>query len=158
MKKFSAKKIGISIIAIFFIILVFYIISKNNMTLKKVKISDPELLKSITYEQFSDNDRKIENCDFVEFSAFFLKDLDGDGYTEKLKGTCKELGGRDTLYMEINVIDDGVLKDGKIQIDGKNFYLQTSIPKDYQIKTNAISNNAKINICNLETVINMLLI
>jgi len=53
-------------------------------------ITDPEILRAMTYEQVTEEDRKIENCDFVQFSAFFLRDLYGDGIAEDLKGTCKK--------------------------------------------------------------------
>ena len=104
---------------------------------------DPELQRAMTYEQFEDGDEDIEGTDNVKFSAFFLRDLDGDGYAEKIKGTCKEIGKEDTLYMEIIVQTEGYLKDGKIQIDGKNFYLQTTLPKDTELKDNYISPNTK---------------
>ena len=96
----------------------------------------------MTYEQFTegsddvystDGETKVDN---VKFSAFFLRDLDNDGYAEKIKGTCKEIGSQDTLYMEINVLTNGKLTDAKIEVDGKNFYLQTVLPKDQQIKNN----------------------
>ena len=102
-----------------------------------------ELLRAMTYDQFEDGDEKVEGTDNVEFSAFFLRDVDGDGYADKLKGTCKEIGKEDTLYMEVIVKTAGYLKDGKIEIDGKNFYLQTSLPKDTELLDNYISNNIK---------------
>ena len=42
------------------------------------------------------------------------------------------------MYMEINVLTGGMLKNGKIEIDGKNFNLMTALPKDNQIKNNVI--------------------
>ena len=103
--------------------------------------SNSELLRSMSYEQFVDGDENVEGTDNVKFSAFFLRDIDGDGYAEKLKGTCKEIGKEDTLYMEINVLTEGLLKDAKIQIDGQNFFLRTTLPKDNEIKSNYIGNN-----------------
>ena len=46
---------------------------------------DPELARAMTYEQFEDGDENIEGTDNVKFSAFYLRDLDGDGYAEKIK-------------------------------------------------------------------------
>ena len=55
---------------------------------------------------------------FYNFKTFFLIQLYNTGlYAEKLKGTCKEVGSQDTLYMEINVQTEGYLKDAKIQIN-----------------------------------------
>ena len=51
-------------------------------------IANQELLRAMTYEQFEDGDENVEGTDNVKFSAFFLRDLDGDGYAEKIKGTC----------------------------------------------------------------------
>jgi len=47
------------------------------------------------------------------------------------------------LYMELNVLTNGYLENGVITINSDNFYLQTSIPKDNEVKENAISNNTK---------------
>ena len=113
-----------------------------------------ENLRAMNYEQFvpgddavyedgtqgTDNEQIVNN---IKFSSFFLRDLDGDGYAEKLKGTCKEIGNQDTLYMEIIVQTEGYLKDGKIEIDSKNFYFQTNLPKDNELKNNYMSNNTK---------------
>ena len=47
------------------------------------------------------------------------------------------------MYMEINVLTQGVLKNGKIEINGQNFYLQTALPKDNELKNNYIGNNVQ---------------
>ena len=121
---------------------------KITQTSKNISLT-PELARAMTYEQFTegsddvystDGETKVDN---VKFSAFFLRDLDNDGYAEKIKGTCKEIGSQDTLYMEINVLTNGKLTDAKIEVDGKNFYLQTVLPKDQQIKNNVIGTNVK---------------
>ena len=115
---------------------------------------DAENLRAMNYEQFvpgdeavyedgtqgTDNEQIVNN---IKFSSFFLRDIDGDGYAEKLKGTCREIGKEDTLYMEIIVQTEGYLKNGKIQIDGKNFYFQTALPKDGELKENYIGDNIK---------------
>ena len=104
--------------------------------------ADAELLRAMTYEQFEEEDAKTET-DFVEFGAFFLRDLDRDGVAEKIKGTCKKIGETDTIYMELKVLTDGYLKDGKITINDGNYYFQTTLPKDNEIKENVIGNNVK---------------
>ena len=138
----NKRKASIFAIIAFITLIIISIISVRK-SLNAVKITDPELLRAMTYEQFGSDADRIEGTDYVKFSAFFLRDINGDGYAEKIKGTCKEIGKQDTLYMELNVLTKGYLKDAKIQIDGKNFFLQTALPKDSQIKENAIGNDVK---------------
>ncbi|MCI8587147.1 MAG: hypothetical protein HFJ49_00860, partial [Clostridia bacterium] len=102
-----------------------------------------ELERAKTYNRVEEGEEAVEGTDNVKFDAFFLRDLDGDGYADRVRGTCKELGKEDTLYMEIDVQTAGYLKDAKITIDGKNFYLQTALPKDEQLANNYIGNNIK---------------
>ena len=137
-----AKRILISMMTL--ILIVSCILAMKQIKEDDSIIANQELLRAMTYEQFEDGDENVEGTDNVKFSAFFLRDLDGDGYAEKIKGTCKEIGTEDTLYMEINVQTSGYLKDGKIEINGKNFYLQTSMPKDQELKSSYIGNNIKI--------------
>ena len=133
----------IAVVAIM-VAIVAVLLSKNEKVGKAERVIDPELARAMTYDQFEDADDDIEGTDNVKFSAFFLRDVDNDGNAEKIKGTCKEIGKEDTLYMEINVQTEGVLKNGKIEVDGKNFYLKTVAPKDEQLKENYISDNTKI--------------
>ena len=104
---------------------------------------NPEIARSMTYEEVKEGVEIVEEAPNVKFDAFFLRDLDGDGYAESIRGTCKEIGKEDTLYMELNVETAGYLKNGKITINGENFYLQTSLPKDDELKDNYIGNNIK---------------
>ena len=97
-----------------------------------------EIKVAQTYTKVEEDDDKTQS-DFVKFDAFVLKDLDGDGNAEKIRGTCKEIGSQDILYMELNVNSEGTLKDAKIQIDGKNFYLATALVSDNIIDGNYIS-------------------
>ena len=146
----SVKKIKISLLSIFTILLVVLFISlagllnNSEKRMKNKLITSPELARAMTYDQFVDGDENIEGTDNVKFSAFFLRDLDGDGYAEKIKGTCKELGKQDTLYMELNVLTAGKLINGKIEIQNENFYLATSLPKDSELKNSYISQNTKL--------------
>ena len=112
-KKRKAKKLSIGktiaiaatifILAIAAIIAIVLLNTKNNKLNKENQVYDPELARAMTYDQFEPGDDDIEGTDNVKFSAFFLRDLDGDGYAEKIKGTCKEIGKQDTLFLEINV-------------------------------------------------------
>ena len=103
----------------------------------------PEIARSMEYEQVQDGDEDLEETNNVKFDAFFLRDLNGDGYAESIRGTCNEIGEEATLYMELNVLTEGYLKDGKITINSDNFYLQTNLPKDEELAENYVGNNIK---------------
>lgn len=143
MKKHSKKKpamIGlISIIGV--ILLVVSVITGQKQFIRQSV--NPELARAMTYEQFQEGSEKVDGTDNVNFSAFFLRDINNDGNAEKMKGTAKEIGKDDTLYMELNVQTEGYLKNAKIEIDGKNFYFNTNLVKDEQLKDNYIGNNVK---------------
>ena len=106
--------------------------------------ANPELAKAMTYDQVQDGEENVDGTDrHVKFDAFFLRDLNGDGYAESIRGTSKEIGDEDTLYMELNVLTAGYLKDAKITVNDGNFYFQTALPKDDQLKDNYIGNNVR---------------
>ena len=132
--------IGITaILALWAIIGVYLLNRDNNLT-----AINPEIARSMEYEQVQDGDENVEGTnDNVKFDAFFLRDLDGDGYAESIRGTCREIGEEDTLYMELNVQTEGYLENGKITINSDNFYLQTALPKDDELKDNYVGNNVK---------------
>ena len=98
----------------------------------------------MTYKRFTDEDSKIDNCDYVQFIAFFTRDLDQDGYAEKIAGTCKKIGEKDTLYMDINVLTQGYLKNGQITLNAKNFTWTTAIVDDNIVDGNYIGETSKI--------------
>ena len=98
----------------------------------------------MTYKRFTDEDSKIDNCDYVQFNAFFTRDLDQDGYAEKIAGTCKKIGESDTLYMDINVLTQGYLKNGQITLNAKNFTWTTAIVDDNIVDGNYIGETSKI--------------
>lgn len=70
-----------------------------------------------------------------------MRDLDGDGYAEQVRGMCRDINKTDTLYMNLNVLTNGKLVDGKITIKTSNMNLSTAIVEDNVIKQNYISNN-----------------
>ena len=134
---------GIAIALVAVIIAIAIVSSKGEGTKKKNFTPDSELARAMTYDQFTDADASVNGTDYVKFGAFFLRDINNDGYAEKIKGTCKQVGKEDTLYMELNVLTNGYLENGVITINSDNFYLQTAIPKDSEVKDNVISNNTK---------------
>lgn len=139
--KLERKKLFvITFVLIAIILTVIALILKPN---KQVNVSNPELIRAQSYELFEDQDEDIESTNNVKFSSFFLRDINGDGFAEKIKGTCKEIGKDDTLYLELKVQTEGYLKNAKIEIVGQNFYFQTSLPKDDELNNNYIGNNVK---------------
>ena len=103
-----------------------------------------EMLMEMKYDQVEDADTKVDGCDGIKFSAFFTRDLDNDGKAEKIKGTCKEIGQNDTLYVELNVLTQGYLKDGVITLDAKNFTWTTAIVSDNVVEGDYIGNTKEI--------------
>ena len=115
-------------------------VANNNL----VSSVDPEIARSMTYTPVASGDEIVSGTNSnVHFDAFFLRDINEDGIADAIRGTCQEVGSQDTLYMELNVLTEGYLKDGKISINGQNFYLATSLPKDEQLKDSYIGNNVK---------------
>ena len=133
LKKFNKKRYAI-FVAVFFTILLSCFLFVITNKVSKNKNIDTELARAMTYEQFKDGSDSVEGTDNVKFSAAFLRDINDDGYAEKIMGTCKEIGKTDTLYMELNVLKEGYLKNAKIEILGENFTLVTALPKDEQVK------------------------
>ena len=142
-RKIVLIAIGIAIALLAIIAVIAVIANKGERTKKNTFTPDSELARAMTYGEFTDADADVSGTNYVKFSAFFLRDINNDGYAEKIKGTCKQIGKEDTLYMELNVLTNGYLENGVITINGNNFYLQTAIPKDNEIKDNVISNNTK---------------
>ena len=101
---FSKKKIiSIAIFAVAIITTIVAIVvnqSSEQSSKRKSTVIDSELARAMTYDQFEDGDDAVEGTDNVKFSAFFLRDVNNDGNAEKIKGTSKQIGKEDTLYME----------------------------------------------------------
>ena len=143
MKGKRTKKItlSISILAVVTAIITVVALLVNTQNKKAKLLADPEIQKSMEYEQVQEGDEKVPNTDYVQFDAFFLRDLDGDGYAEQVRGMCRDINKTDTLYMNLNVLTNGKLVDGKITIKTSNMNLSTAIVEDNVIKQNYISNN-----------------
>ena len=113
-------------------------------TTNKIATQDPEIARSMEYEQVQPGDENVERTPYVQFDAFFLRDLDGDGYAEQIRGTCRDIEQSDTLYMNVNVLSNGRLTNGKITINSSNINLQTALVEDNVIKQNYISDNTTV--------------
>ena len=142
------EKLRVLIGAIMLVVLIAFTFVINILLTRKDESNlivnlDPELQRAMTYGELEERDART-NSDYVQFSAFFLRDLDQDGFAERVKGTCKEVAGEDTLYMSLNVLTDGILKNGKIEIIADNIYFQTVLVDDEVIKGNYVSANTNV--------------
>lgn len=142
MKKKQIVAIGIIAVLILGIMAIL-LISRFGKVEQSIKTLDLEILRSEKYKEVTDEDSKIDNCEYVSFSAFFTRDLDKDGSAEKLLGVCRNVKDTDMLYMDLNVLTNGYLKDGKITINSTNFKYSMNMVKDSVLKNNYISNNVK---------------
>ena len=143
-KSLKAEKIKTPIISILGILIVGIISATfllNNPNKKIEKPIDPEIIQSMEYDKVQEKDKDIVGTDKVKFDAFFLRDLTGNGYADSIRGSSRRIGEEDILYMELNVLNEGTFKNGKIKIDEKNIYFQTSIVEDDEIANNYIGYN-----------------
>ena len=108
----------------------------------KIALS-PEMKAYLSYDKVQKNDNKVDGCDFVKFDAYFLKDINNDGTAEGIRGTCKQTGDDDILYIDLSTEFEGYLKDATISINSNNFYYNTAIVKDNSISENYIDANTK---------------
>ena len=139
----NKAKVITSIIAMLTIIsIVMLAIYHANETQKRRDLIaiNPELARAMTYGELTEKDEETQS-ENVRFSVYFARDLNGDGYADRVKGTCKEVEGEDTLYMSLNVIEDGYLKDAKIEIEADNIYFKTALVDDEVVQGNYISEN-----------------
>ena len=132
MKTRQIKNIFIvSIIAVVLAIVAFIgtILYKDKM--EKIRISNMSIedRTALSYGEVTDADTQTQS-ENVSFSAFFTRDLDGDGYAERIKGTCKSIGQTDTLYADLRISGEGYLKNGKMTLNGENIDWVTSIVSD----------------------------
>ena len=135
----SKKQFYISVVAL--VLTVIAVIAMVVVKTNNSKVITADIIRSKEYETVESEDEGFDNCEFVKFTAFFTKDLNGDGIAEKLLGSCTDLNATDALYMDINVLSQGSLKDGQILIEGNNFNLKMAMIKDDVLKYNYISDN-----------------
>ena len=139
--------VGASVLATAIVLVIALVGSYNQIQPQRMG----EIARSMTYNKVNPGEEDVsETGGNVEFDAFFLRDLNNDGVAEGIRGTCREVGETDTLYMELKVQTNGRLENGVITINGENFALQTSLPKDQIIRDNTIGNDIKT--INLNTV------
>ena len=134
-EKFRIQKVSI-IACIFLVILVSIGVILAKSRVKTEVIPKEELAKLLSYGQITDeNEEYADENNRVIFSAFFPKDIDTDGYAEKVLGTCSNQNVAPTMYINIGVKSQGYLKDGLITLkakDGnvKNYAFKMSMLED----------------------------
>lgn len=103
----------------------------------------PQLARTLSYDMVDkEKDKPVaETNGNVNFDAFFLTNI--NGIANPVRGTCNEVGSQGNLYMELSVNENGYIKDAVITMNGQNFYFNTSMVKDNELKNNYISSNTK---------------
>lgn len=134
-QKFFFILCALLIAAVCALILVLRTRSRINLT--------PEMKAYLSYDKVQKNDDKVDGCNYVKFDAYFLKDTNNDGTAEGIRGTCKQTGDEDILYIDLSTEFEGYLKDATISINSNNFYYNTAIVKDNSISENYISPNTE---------------
>ena len=86
LKNKKVKVLSIAIILLLLIAIASSFIFKEENFTKKQKVNSAELARAMTYAQVQEGDNAVEGTDNVKFDAFFLRDLDADGYAESLRG------------------------------------------------------------------------
>ncbi len=132
--------LAILILAIFCVVIYFINQNMKQVTSVQGEEINVELEVSKEYDQVEDGEETTQS-DYVSFDAYFLRDLDEDGYAESIRGTCKEIGEEDTLYMDLRVSGNGYLENGQIEIIADNMYFKTSLVSDDVINGNYIDVN-----------------
>ncbi len=127
-------------IAIILIVILLFSMTFNR-AIKINNVNNPELARAMEYPKVSAGEDGNTGSDYVKFDAFFLRDLDEDGYADKIRGTCEEITQTDTLYINLNVLTNGTLEDGEITIQGQNINFKTAIVEDDVIEGNYIAEN-----------------
>ena len=163
------KKKGLIVAAITIALMIFALVAEIMLSKTENKYmtgAEFEKMKISQYPVFIDLP-EVDQTPNVKFGIFFERTIDGgkdfakksdgdldiirddgrledDSGLQRITGTANEIGSQDILYMALSVEDGGQLKNAKIQINGKNFYLATSLPQDDELKSNYISDNTKL--------------
>ena len=77
-----------AIVVVLFIAVIMCIVTLLSGRQSGITISTSEIARSMTYGKVNKGEESVEGTDNVKFDAFFLRDLDGDGYAEGIRGTC----------------------------------------------------------------------
>ena len=138
----NTKGLKAAIVAAVAIILAIVAGSFIAKTIKNANLS-PEMKRTMQYDVFPSDFDKVDNCDYVRFGAYFAQDLDGDGYAEKIAGSCKNVKQTNTMFIDLSVVENGYLENGKITINGTNMNYAMQVVQDSMLDGNYISDNVR---------------
>ena len=143
------KLVMMSAVLVLILMMILMVFRQNAILISR---QNPEYYRAMTYDEVQPGE-EATNSEYVTFDAYFLKDINNDGVADKVRGTCNEIGMvGDDLYMELNVLTNGYLKDAKITInsyynstkeDSGNFAFATEIAADSQVKQDYVSTNTR---------------
>ena len=145
-KTIQKKKIISIMLFLFFFFCVsicVLILSSKNVQNRQFDINEEEIMKLLATRQ----ENTEESGEDIDFKVFFLRDTDGDGYSEELSEVYRELGTTDTLFVDLNIKTQGYLKNGEITLEtGGNFKWRTTLVESNIIKGDYIgeTNNIKL--------------
>ena len=91
-KKLKGTQIKFILIASLILVILATVIAVVTMNVRRANMlkSNPELAKAMTYDEVKEGEEDVEGTEGnVKFDAFFLRDLNGDGYAEIPK-RCKD--------------------------------------------------------------------
>ena len=119
----------IKIIAFIFLMLTLMVSTicidiKNNTEKQKNNSS------KMTYSEVVEGENSTES-EYVKFDAYFLKN-EGEN-AKKVRGTAKELNDTEELYIELNVLTNGYLENGRITLESGNYGIARTINADNEI-------------------------
>ena len=86
----------------------------------------------LTYEEVGEDDSNTQNS-YVKFDAYFLEK--SGSTTKKLRGKASDLNDRQELQLELNVLTNGHLENGKIVLNSENYKVARAIVADNVIKS-----------------------
>lgn len=101
---------------------------------------------AMTYTEVKPTDNATQS-EYVKFDAYFLQSAGGNS-TKKVRGVALELNDTQEFYIELNVLTNGYIENGRISIDTNNYKIARGIATDNEIysvwdngmKFNKISN------------------
>ena len=139
--KINLKVVAIVAVIVLTLLSLIGLFSKNAYKLG-IGLSKEDKL-ALDYHEFTESDYNTQS-ENVRFLAFFERDLNKDGYSEKYDGTIRDMSKPDTLYLDINILSDGTLKNGKVTFSNdSNFKYKMAMQKDSVLSKNYISDNVK---------------
>lgn len=127
MNRDNLKKIKI---IVFILLMLMLMVSTICMDIKsnngKQKINSSKM----TYSEVVEGENSTET-EYVKFDAYFLKS-EGEN-AKKVRGSAKELNETEELYIELNVLTNGHLENGKIILESGNYEIARTIDADNEI-------------------------